>query len=112
YSVSVADNAGCFASADYTVAPGQVLGLLSLGQQEKLIRVFPNPARDLVTIVLENNASNTTVQLYNAFGQKVRIDGNLEGTELTIKRGNLRSGIYFIKLVNDEGQYTARLIFE
>ena len=112
YSVSVSDNAGCFAAAVYTVAPGQVLGLLSHEQQEKLIRVFPNPARDLVTIVLENNASNATVQLYNAFGQKVRIDGNLEGTELTIKRGNLRSGIYFIKLVNDEGQYTARLIFE
>ena len=78
-----------------------------------MIKVFPNPAREYVTISVSNNSLLIeNVQLYDGFGRNIKIDGLLNGTELTIERGNLPSGIYFIKVVSDKGQHTARLIFQ
>ena len=77
------------------------------------VEVYPNPSGSFARIRLGNNTlSNTTVQLYDSFGRKVRRDEELIGTELVIERVGLPSGMYFVKILHDEGQYTAKLIFE
>ncbi|WP_299886066.1 T9SS type A sorting domain-containing protein [uncultured Lacinutrix sp.] len=68
--------------------------------------IFPNPAKDVVTIKgLENNLKS--VEIYNISGQKVMTAvNNLE----TINISKLQSGVYFVKLSTEEANTTIKLI--
>ena len=77
------------------------------------MEVYPNPATESVVISWnKKKVQNATVQLYDVYGRKVRIDGVVNENELIIKRADLPNGIYFVRLIGEEGSYTAKLIFE
>ncbi|MFB1003696.1 MAG: T9SS type A sorting domain-containing protein, partial [Bacteroidia bacterium] len=75
-----------------------------------LLSVYPNPANDLITIDVDASLLGKPFEIYNTKGQVVTI-GILSSVNTTIDLEDYKSGIYFIK-VGDEQQYSIKLIKE
>ena len=69
------------------------------------IEVYPNPAKDLLTINAENL---TNVMICNLIGQKV-FEQKLDTNELTINTNDLESGIYMIRIVANGNEVTRKI---
>ena len=67
-------------------------------------RVYPNPAKDILNVDFDNSKVHE-IRIYNYLGQlmkTVSIDSAASGVEVDIK--DFRNGVYFIKIVQDNGQ--------
>lgn len=64
------------------------------------VTIFPNPFNSFTTIKLQIEIENSTLTIYNIFGQPVK-SIRVNDDEIKIDRGNLLSGMYFIKLTQD-----------
>ena len=76
---------------------------LAMESQLKLIQNYPNPFSTSTTIrFMLQEASDVNITLYNAVGAKVRMVSDhyySQGlNEVTLDRGNLNAGIYFLEL--------------
>jgi hypothetical protein len=65
------------------------------------ITLFPNPFSTQTVLRTDNLFSNATLTVYNSFGQEVRQIKNISGQAVTLFRENLPSGLYFIRLVQN-----------
>lgn len=70
------------------------------------INVYPNPATGQVTI--SGNTSLSEIRLYNMTGQLIR-SVKTNDVEYTLNIGDLRSGMYLIRVVSEQGVQTATL---
>jgi hypothetical protein len=68
---------------------------------KKLISIFPNPFQDTTTIQANSNLKNATLNMYNSYGKIVKQVNNLSGQTMCLSRGTLSSGLYFIKLTEE-----------
>ena len=64
------------------------------------LSVFPNPARDLITIKGDNNLQGTGYYITDQYGRQV-LTGKLEGEVTSINISQLKRGIYYVR---SEGQ--------
>jgi len=62
---------------------------------------FPNPFSAQTTLQTDNLLHNATLTIYNSFGQTVKQIKNISGPTVTLFRDNLPSGLYFIRLTQD-----------
>ena len=69
------------------------------------VEVYPNPAKDLLTIKAENL---TNVMIYNTVGQKV-LEQRLDANELTINTDGFEPGIYLIRITADGNEITRKV---
>jgi len=76
------------------------------------VKVYPNPASDLVTLAVKGFSGNTLIEVFDVGGKKVLSrsvllrDGALSvGLDVT----PLSSGVYVIRLTADSRMETARL---
>ncbi len=77
---------------------------------ENNISVFPNPARDVVRLTTDNG-QQTTVRIYNTLGMLVdEIEMNSNEIEINVSEYN--SGMYFIEVQTEEGNFVVKLIVE
>ncbi len=75
--------------------------------------VFPNPARDQVTLNLEDlNLEDYTLEVYDGTGRMVRQLQGLNDTRLVVDRETLDAGIYLINIIHQNNRYSSRVIFE
>lgn len=65
------------------------------------ITVTPIPFKYEFTISSNFYLENVILNIYDSLGKKVEEINNLNGQKITLNRGNLNSGIYFIKLFQD-----------
>jgi OmpA-OmpF porin, OOP family len=72
--------------------------------QESNIKIYPNPFSSSTTIEFQNNFKNADLDLYNYLGSKVKIINHISEDRIIVIRGNLPSGIYFVRLT--EGNKT------
>lgn len=73
------------------------------------LRLFPNPADDKFTILLENVNGGFEVKMFNALGQVVHSDVTvLDRKDIDIS--DLKSGIYFVEIKTQNKTYTKRII--
>jgi Tol biopolymer transport system component len=63
---------------------------------------YPNPTAETLTVHLNKNGQNETIEIYNSYGELVK-EKELEETTL-IDITNLSSGIYFLHLQSNPGQ--------
>lgn len=75
-------------------------------EDEITFGVYPNPAINTLNII---NATSANVMIYNFNGQLVK-EVQLAGNQSSIDVSTLKSGIYIIKAVTEEGLHTARFI--
>ena len=81
-------------------------------QQEETVKLYPNPARNTVTIQFQNpNNESCTLTVYNVIGELVDRISDITGNEVNIKHDKYTSGNYFFKIENEDGYvYTGKFI--
>jgi hypothetical protein len=65
------------------------------------LSIFPNPFSKQTTLQSNNLFSNATLTIGNCFGHTVKQIKSISGQTITIQRDNLPSGLYFIRLTQD-----------
>lgn len=68
------------------------------------VSVYPNPAKNVINI--ENVTDLTSVELYSVIGKQVYKGAN----ETSIDISNLNDGVYLLKLTNETGSITKRIV--
>jgi hypothetical protein len=68
---------------------------------DKNISVFPNPFISSTTIKSISDLKNATLTIYNSFGKALKQIKNISGKTVTLFRENLPSGLYFIRLTEE-----------
>lgn len=80
-------------------------GRTTLGSTENgttpIFSVFPNPFISSTTIQTIENLNNATLTIYNSYGKMVKQVTNISGQTATLTRENLSSGLYFIRLTEE-----------
>jgi len=69
--------------------------------------IFPNPFSKQTTLQTDILLKNATLTVDNCFGQTVKQINNISGQTVTLHRDNLPSGLYFIRLTQDNKVITA-----
>lgn len=73
------------------------------------LNVFPNPANDQVFFEMElDPGAEGQLEVYNMYGQKVRVATLEEGGLLRVNTSNLSNGTYLYKLSGFESEYTGK----
>jgi len=62
--------------------------------------VYPNPANEMFVVEMEQNEFDfqQTVQLYNAVGERVRIQASRSDNRYTVDTSSLPEGVYFLQV--------------
>ena len=80
-------------------------GQIDLGINENtsktIISIFPNPFITSTTLQTIDNLKNASLTICNSYGQIVKQVKNITGTTISLTRDTLQSGIYFIRLVEE-----------
>jgi hypothetical protein len=63
--------------------------------------IFPNPLISETTIETSYDLKNASLTLYNAYGQAIKQVNNISGQTLSLSRDNLPSGLYLIRLTEE-----------
>lgn len=71
--------------------------------------VYPNPAKDQVTLASSFNMER--VEIYNMLGQKV-YENTLNGNATTVNVSNFNSGNYIVKIFTEAGLATKKIVVE
>ena len=75
-----------------------------------VLNIYPNPARESVSIVAEDGLQQVTV--YNLLGQQMETK-NLKGkNRCVINTNDYPSGIYLVHLATENGVAMKRLVIE
>jgi hypothetical protein len=102
YKVTVTDSNGCSASDSIYIL---IDGLFPFGLEEEFkasdIKVFPNPARDVLNVVSESSRPLVYWEIVSLEGQLLDYD---EGSAERINIALLNSGKYMLWLRSDDGQ--------
>ena len=75
--------------------------------ENKLITIYPNPAKNKVTISAEENI--TSVQLFDVQGKLIVTELN-NSTEANLDLSQQQTGIYFVKVYTDNGMKVQKVI--
>ncbi len=76
------------------------------------VTVYPNPASTMINVSLIQTAAETaTINLYEASGKLAHSISTNENT-ISIDRGNLRSGIYFLQVRIGDKLLTKKIVLE
>tara|TARA_R110002072_G_scaffold14272_2_gene59426 strand:+ start:137094 stop:140477 length:3384 start_codon:yes stop_codon:yes gene_type:complete len=72
---------------------------------EEGISVFPNPVSETLTILISENFNYIKSEIYSVTGQKLQETANKQ-----IGMGHLSAGIYFVKVISEEGTITKKIV--
>lgn len=78
-------------------APCIIAGINDKNIQSNLIKLYPNPANNQITLTNYSLPVHSNYQIYNLLGTLVQ-QGNLEEKETTININTLADGLYFIRV--------------
>jgi len=116
HHVTVTDTVtGCVSSGsifiEFSIVPCEI-GISELGLHTN-IRVYPNPAKDLLTIEIENASQVSQLELINVFGQvlyEMHIGHRNEELKINIPLKHYAAGLYFVKITGNELSKTYKVI--
>jgi hypothetical protein len=102
-----------YISDEFTVAGTQNLYYMdllnpALGNQpikqelNDCLSVFPNPFSEHTVLQTDYPINNATLTAENCFGQTVTQLKNINGQTITLPRDNLASGVYIVRLTQDD----------
>lgn len=77
---------------------------------ESLIKVYPNPATDFITIQLGDSADSRYLQLFDVAGKIIKTWTTPE-QKITFPIKGLTPGVYLLKAQTSQGTYTQKIIF-
>ncbi len=68
--------------------------------------LYPNPATDEVNVVFDANADVKNIAIYNIIGKMMSVY-KVNGNSANMSLDNMPGGIYFVRLVNSQGNIVA-----
>jgi parallel beta-helix repeat protein len=71
--------------------------------QAKAVYAYPNPTKDILTLI--NLTEHESVTVYDVLGRKQSIQQQRNPNRLKLNVSNLKRGLYFINVTNNNGQY-------
>jgi hypothetical protein len=77
------------------------VGLNEIEQRKEAIKVYPNPAKDKITIESQAPLYENYITVFSANGI-VLLEQSLTGRETTINISRFPSGIYFVRFSNEK----------
>lgn len=77
------------------------VGINENAQVENSFTIYPNPFSTQTVLQTAFPVNNATLTVDNIFGQTVAQIKNISGQTITFNRGNLPSGLYFVRLTQD-----------
>lgn len=113
YWLRVTDSHGCVASD--TIVIWWPVGVGTVSDNNSKISVFPNPAKEIVTIQIETpEPSAHRIELISPVGTIIKkIETNsYTFTSETINVSNLPNGVYLLRVVNKTGSGTLKIAIE
>ena len=77
-------------------------------------QLFPNPVADQTTLSFKKEDNSIyTLSIIDMSGRIILLLQNIETKEITIERGNIKSGVYIIQLYSESGILVSdKLIFK
>ncbi|MCK4663635.1 MAG: immunoglobulin domain-containing protein, partial [Bacteroidales bacterium] len=116
YSVTVNDSLYCSNSDTIVITIKNYVGILSINASSSIIKVYPNPATDLINLSIANvGMDKIVVNIISSKGHILYLKEFSNIKEELIEEidlSNYTSGIYFIKVYNDKFSKTERLVIE
>lgn len=88
---------------------GSVVSVGNDMDESKDISIFPNPTEDLITISLDGINNNFEVEVRDLQGKLVSSTSSKENAQIQIKISG-DSGIYIVKVYNEEFSHTEKVI--
>lgn len=88
------------------IATKTPLGVTTTVKAEENIKVYPNPAREAINILLDNNDNIKTVGVYNLIGQPISMY-HIVGNSANIPLTEVPSGVYFLRMYDGQGKTVA-----
>ncbi len=95
------------------LTPGEIITIYNLPNtvvEDQLagadIVVFPNPAKDQLQI---KGFKDCDIAVFNALGQKIISEMNV-ATQISVKTTDLPKGIYFVRVSNEKGSITKKIV--
>ncbi len=73
--------------------------------------IYPNPANKVINIKIKNEFNGSKITLYNILGETV-LEDEMTTNQLQININDLKSGVYFIAIQNNNSQSTQKIIIE
>ncbi len=101
---------------DYLHGPNAVCSTPGLGEgetesAEAEIMIYPNPAKDILTISLPDIPNNSNYEILALDGRVVQ-SGVLQEAENSIKTERKLSGVYLLKIRRERGMVVRKVVFE
>lgn len=81
-----------------------VVGISKNQMEEDGIIIYPNPFTSQTTISFSKEQTNTIISIIDILGKVVMQFSNVMGTEVSIDRGSLQAGIYFIQVTDEKNK--------
>lgn len=107
-------NIACFKQNDITLylntsitTCNLITSVNSVEKNSTSIKAFPNPFSTHTTLQTDKLFKDATLTVYNSFGQQVRQLTNISGQTVVLPREHLASGLYFIRLTQDNKIFSA-----
>jgi len=86
------------------VAPAT--GINEVNADNSVINVYPNPAKDFVTV--SSASTIKTVKVYNTIGQVV-VEKSVKENMVKISVSELKAGVYFVATETEKGTFTKKI---
>ena len=83
-----------------------------MGYIESKLSIYPNPAKNQITISTAASLKNASVSIFGVTGRLVHEKNNLEGKSNVIDISNYDSGIYFFEINQSNEFIRAKVIKE
>ena len=83
------------------------LGIENSNLSEGVVNFYPNPFSIQTTFHTDKIFKDATLTVYNLYGQQVKQIKNISGQTVILSRDNLASGLYFLRLTEDNKTVSA-----
>ena len=84
------------------IQSGQTILSINKNSNKSILSIYPNPFISSTTIKTIGNHKNAILTIYNSYGQTLKQIKNISGQTVYLSRDNLASGLYFIKLTEED----------
>ena len=89
-----------------------ISGVIPFGKTEFPISIFPNPVANDFRILFSEEQNHASITLTDILGNTIR-EINFSGKQLTIAKGEMKAGIYFVVIIDTyKNVVTKKIIME
>ncbi len=84
-----------------------------LGLNQTSLQLFPNPTNNFTVLSFNDNAKFHTINIVDITGKVVRTIENYDLSTLKIEKAELKSGLYFVNVSNENSEKaTVKLLIQ